>query len=630
MVATGRQCSHRPTITPNKTCSANLYRRIKRRVGRSLKRIHCQRDLVTARKQVAYKLFGTQGSVSCLERVSKPLCKQDSTCGNRQHYSNVVHKQRRRHEVGHTLCPTMENLDLVYQTSSNSKSPTYPRAAECGSRQAIQAGPDHSDGMVPPSRGFPSYMQQVAPTSYRSICHEVQQQVTSVCVTSTGPLGSSSGCTQSAMGESGRLRLPTSGHLGQSGGEVAGLPLQENHSDCSGVAQHALVLGSTDHVQSDPTEPAQSAKPVDTAFQSDPSQKSDKPKSPCMAPRATAIKEQGFSEAVATRIEAPQRGSTRSVYEAKWAIFTKWCITNQVDFRAPPVKSVADFLMYLFEDRKLQPSTIDGYRSAIADKLGNLTLNISKDENLTRLLDSFHRDRPKGRRGIPSWNLSLVLHQLTKAPFEPIKEASLKCLTFKTVFLLALGSGKRRSEIHAWQHKNIRHQSDWSKVSLYPSPSFLSKNQLAKEGPECVAPVVIPALAPTLDRSLKSDRSLCPVRALRYYLDRTDIRQHKELVFVSFKTGFDKDISPATISSWIKQTVILCYELSDQEAHTLHQVKAHDVRAFQAGISLEQILSACHWKSHNTFTQFNLKDVAWADSELYHLGPVVAAQQIHK
>ena len=192
-----------------------------------------------------------------------------------------------------------------------------------------------------------------------------------------------------------------------------------------------------------------------------------------MAPTATAIKEQGFSEAVAARIEAPQRGSTRSVYEAKWAIFTKWCITNQMDFRAPPVKSVADFLMYLFEDRKLQPSTIDGYRTAIANKLGNLPFNISKDENLTRLLDSFRRDRPKGRRGIPSWNLSLVLHQLTKAPFKPIKQAFLKHLTFKTVFLLALGSGKRRSEIHAWQNRNIRHQSDWSKVSLYPSPSFL-------------------------------------------------------------------------------------------------------------------------------------------------------------
>ena len=110
-----------------------------------------------------------------------------------------------------------------------------------------------------------------------------------------------------------------------------------------------------------------------------------------------------------------------------------------------------------------------------------------------------------------------------------------------------------------------------------------------------MAPVVIPALASTLDKSLKEDRSLCPVRALRYHLDKTqDLRQGKKMVFVSFKQGFTNDISPAMISSWIKQTVILCYELSDQEALTLYQVKAQDVRAFAAskafhdGISLDQ------------------------------------------
>ena len=71
--------------------------------------------------------------------------------------------------------------------------------------------------------------------------------------------------------------------------------------------------------------------------------------------------------------------------------------------------------------------------------------------------------------------------------------------------------------------------------------------------------------------------------------------------------------------------MILCYELSDQEALTLHQTKAHDVRAFaaskafQLGVSLEQILSACHWKSHNTFTQFYLKDVAWADVAVFFI-----------
>ena len=511
--------------------------------------------------------------------------------------------------VGLTVCPTVENPVLVHQETGNSQSTSYPRPAECDSRKAIQTWPDHSNGMAPSSRGVPSYMLPVASASSGSFCHQIQQQTSTVCLTGPRPPGMGSGCTQSVLGGSGPIYLPTSSHLGQSSGEVAGLPVQQNHTDCTGVAQHALVLGSSGNIQSDPTVSAQPTQLGVSAIQPDPAQEPVKPEPTCLAPRATAIKEQGFSEAVAAQIEAPQRGSTRSVYEAKWTIFTKWCLSNQVDFRAPPLKAIADFLLHLFQDRKLQPGTIDGYRSAIADKLGNSPINVGKDENLTRLLDSFHGDRPKGRRGIPSWKLSLVLHQLTKAPFEPLKEASLKHLTFKTVFLLALGSGKRTSEIHAWLHKNIRHQSDWSKVSLYPSPSFLFKNQLAKEGPDSVAPLVIPALAPTLDKSLKGDRSLCPVRALRYYLDRTsDLRQNKELVFVSFKKGFDKDISPATIPSWIKQTVILCYELSDQEALTLHQVKAHDVRAFaaskvfQSGVSLEQILSVCHWKSHNTFT----------------------------
>ena len=80
--------------------------------------------------------------------------------------------------------------------------------------------------------------------------------------------------------------------------------------------------------------------------------------------------------------------------------------------------------------------------------------------------------------------------------------------------------------------------------------------------------------------------------------------------------------------------MLLCYKLSDKDALQVYQVKAHDVKAFtasnafQGGVSFEQILSTCHWKSHNTFTQFYLKDVAWADSDLYHPDPVVAAQQI--
>ena len=205
-----------------------FYRFIKSRVGRSLKRTHCRRHLVPSGKQVAYQLPRTQGSLSSLTRVPRPLHTQDSTCRDRQHHSGVIHKQGRRHEVGPTLCFTMENLDLVRQKSSNSKSPTHSRPAECGRRQAIQARPDHPNRVVSPSGGLPSNMQQVAPASNIPICHEVQQQVAFVCVTGTGSPGHSSGCAQSAMVGSGSIHLPTISHIGQSG-DVAGLPMQGNH-----------------------------------------------------------------------------------------------------------------------------------------------------------------------------------------------------------------------------------------------------------------------------------------------------------------------------------------------------------------------------------------------------------------
>ena len=77
------------------------------------------------------------------------------------------------------------------------------------------------------------------------------------------------------------------------------------------------------HVQSGPSVLAKSAQSRYSTIQLDPTQKSVKPESTCLAPRATAIKEQGFSEAVAARIEARQGGSTRSVYEDKVDHFYK-------------------------------------------------------------------------------------------------------------------------------------------------------------------------------------------------------------------------------------------------------------------------------------------------------------------
>ena len=93
--------------------------------------------------------------------------------------------------------------------------------------------------------------------------------------------------------------------------------------------------------------------------------------------------------------------------------------------------------MYLYQDLNRRPSTIDGYRTAIVDTLGPTWLHISQSSDRNRLLSIFHRDRPKSSRNLPKWNLS-VLNELTKAPFEPMKDTDLKHLTLKTAFLLAL------------------------------------------------------------------------------------------------------------------------------------------------------------------------------------------------
>ena len=195
-------------------------------------------------------------------------------------------------------------------------------------------------------------------------------------------------------------------------------------------------------------------------------------------------------------------------------------------------------------------------------------------------------------------------------PFEPMKDTDLKHLTLKTAFLLALASGKRRSEIHAWVANKVSNLGQWEKVALFPSSDFIAKNQLAREGSQSVSPVTIPALTTIVDRQFKEDRTLCPVRALRYYLDQTkDLRGSRSLLFI-FKKRHTSDIRSATLSSWLKQTILLCYKQADQQALDLVQFKAHDIRAFAAskafygGVSVDQIMQ---WKAHNTFTNFYLK-----------------------
>ena len=367
------------------------------------------------------------------------------------------------------------------------------------------------------------------------------------------------------------------------------------------VARDAMVLGSGGSLdQGTPTAPSLEDTSEAATFQQVPQQRGV-PESTCVATGFQESNSGRFSSQVAERIKTPQRESSRKVYQSRWAIYGQWCSQNKVDITSTTVPQVAEFLNYLFTVKNLKPATITGYRTAIGDALGSQGELISKSLELNRLIASFTRDRPKPNRSIPTWDLSLVLLGLTKPPFEPLSEAPLKWLTYKTVFLLALASGKRRSEIHAWTHSSVSSRRNWSEVTVSPSPAFLAKNQLASDGPDSIKPVVIPALTTKLDSSLVEDKSLCPVRALKVYLDKTkSMRKGKALLFVSLREGYSKDISRITISQWIKHTIHTCYQSSDMTDQQVTQVRAHDVRAmaaslaFKGGIFLEQVLSSCY------------------------------------
>ena len=116
--------------------------------------------------------------------------------------------------------------------------------------------------------------------------------------------------------------------------------------------------------------------------------------------------------------------------------------------------------------------------------------SISQSLDLNRLLSSFHRDRPKISRTLPKWDLSVILNELTKPPFELMKETDLKHIALKTAFLLALASGKLCSEIHAWVANKVFN------LGYFPLFRFYSK----KPNSRTVSLVTIPTLTSIVDR----------------------------------------------------------------------------------------------------------------------------------
>ena len=296
---------------------------------------------------------------------------------------------------------------------------------------------------------------------------------------------------------------------------------------------------------------------------------------------------------------------------------------------------IADFLTHRFTVNSAAYNTLSGYRTVITRTIKEVTGRELPDEHhLSSLLSQFAIERPRSHHTSPPWDLSIVLRALHFWPFEPLAKAELWALTFKTVFLTALATTKRRSELHAFLHR-VLHAENWSHVTLIPDPVFVAKTERPGQPDTRLQEVTIKSLGAFVGPDLPVDANNCVVRAIKIYLARSkDYRRGRKRLFISYKQSKLDEIKPATISSWIVKTVRYAYEHASDETAALHSVRAHDLRAMSASwgvfknLRLQDILRAAQWRSHSTFTSFYLMDMSALEEEMYKLGPLVAAQTV--
>ena len=292
---------------------------------------------------------------------------------------------------------------------------------------------------------------------------------------------------------------------------------------------------------------------------------------------------------------------------------------------------VADFLLHLFTEKKCQVSTIKGYRSTISNTLKfKSDVNIGSDPIISELIRSFELQRPVQRSLAPKWDLSCVLSSLCSEPYEPLHKASRFHLTLKTVFLLAMATARRVSEIHAFSMDSghLRFNQSDGCVSLRTQPGFLAKNQLPSVCPD---DILVPNLAKTVKFN-DFNRLLCPVRALKGYLKVTEpIRKDRKRLFLPLKGNHD--ITKGSISGWISYTISLAYKKLSKSKLALLKIQAHELRALSASwsylnkIPVEDVIKAAVWSSRSTFAKFYLRDMNTQGENLRLMGPVVSAQK---
>ena len=213
-------------------------------------------------------------------------------------------------------------------------------------KSSIQVKPSPINRIVNASAGVQTDLSKVVHSSCRSSCHLSELQSSLVCISGSRPTCLGHRCSEHKLVGSHCLCIPSHGSPSQ--GDPKGQTVQlPDHPNSSRLDRDALVLGPSTALNRYPT-PVTSVNNTSQTIsqaikQSHVPQQSTTVELSRLVSRSGQLQEQGFSVEVAERMAAPQRPSTRSIYQSKWALFEKWCREKSVDFSTPSVKHISDF-----------------------------------------------------------------------------------------------------------------------------------------------------------------------------------------------------------------------------------------------------------------------------------------------
>ena len=132
---------------------------------------------------------------------------------------------------------------------------------------------------------------------------------------------------------------------------------------------------------------------------------------------------------------------------------------------------------------------------------------------------------------------------------------------------------------------------------------------------------------------MEEELLLCPVRALRIYLQRTErLVLHPRTLFVSPRSS-SCSLSKNAISFFLREVISQAYSsvslpgpLTGPRAHSIWDVATFV--SFLRNYSVRSVFESSCWKSASVFTSFYFTDVQFSFHGGFGLGPFVAANEV--